>query len=160
MIATTLMLLILYAWWAPHSWWGALMGEGVRRMIDRLRSVRPLTVLCFIVVCGAFATLIVVGRFDGLFMAGLAAPVTLALFLMVDVGTAVEVMVAAWFAASQINLSRAASSARRISNVFRKGLPTRSRPRPRARRSIRAPARRTDDGEGSAPGWDLALQAL
>lgn len=155
MIAALLTLLIFFGRWAPQSWLGSALHKAVRKIIVRLGTVRPSTVLSFIVVCSAMATLIVFGQFDGMLIAALAAPETLAMFLLVDVGTAVEIMVAAWFAASQVNIGRASTYIRRIYVVFRGALAL-ARPRPRQPRRTRSPIYHTDDGESSLAGRDFA----
>lgn len=99
MIALIFALLIGFAWWAPDSAFGRTANRAVAAGLRRLASIRPLTMICFVLVVVAFGGLIAYGRLDGLIMAGLATPETFAVFLSIDVGLAVEVLVVAWWAA-------------------------------------------------------------
>lgn len=114
MIALLLALLIVYARWAPDSGLGHAMHRLTAKGLRRLAATRALTIVCFITLMAFFAGLIAYGKIEGLIIAGLAAPETFAMFLVLDVGTAVEVMVIAWLAAGRSNLDAAVRYAKAV----------------------------------------------
>ncbi|MET0272114.1 MAG: hypothetical protein ABW360_03905 [Phenylobacterium sp.] len=145
MATLLLVLLVIYAWWAKDSG----LGRSTRRLtatgLRWLASIRPLTLWCFVAVVAGSAGLIAYGQFEGLILAGLAAPETFALFLAIDVGTAAEVAVLAWLAVGRGHLRVAW---RRLKSVQSAVAPwTRARPRDRRSRAGRGTAKPANDDE-------------
>lgn len=144
MLTLLLILLTVYAWWAPDSWLGKAMGRLTARLVHRLGSIRPLTMVCFMAAVAIFAGLIAYGKIEGLIMVGLAAPETFMMFLAIDVGTAVELLVIAWLAASRGNLGVLVRHVRAIGTMAARWRGGRAR---RARRPQRKPARPANDDD-------------
>jgi hypothetical protein len=157
MIELLLALLVIHAWWARDSWLGVTTRDLVGSAIRWLASVRPLTIVCFLAVVAALAGLIAYGQVEGMIMAGLAAPESLAMFLAFDVGTAVEVVVIAWLAAGRGNLEVAGRYLRSARSAIARG----TRPRARKARVARKAAKPANDDEPgiARPGPVLALAA-
>ncbi|MFN3523799.1 MAG: hypothetical protein ACK4YQ_16240 [Phenylobacterium sp.] len=151
MVTLILALLIGFAWWAPDSGFGRTANRAVMAGLRRLASIRPLTMVCFGLIVVAFAGLIVYGQLDGLIIAGPAAPETFAVFLSIDVGLAVEVLVVAWWAARRRELNAIVkwiTALRR--SAARRAIARRSSRRRRSRSTARPSVK--DDPE--RPEWE------
>lgn len=133
MLTLLLAFTIIYARWAPDSWLGRAANGLVDRSCRWLASIRPLTIICFIIFVAALVALVAYGKFDGLMMAGPAAPEGLAMFLTMDVGTAVEVMLVAWL----VGVRGHASAAIGLLRLAHRHLVRTLGARPRARKARR-----------------------
>lgn len=155
MLALLLALFVIFAWWAPDSWLGAALTRWTAKGVRWLAGVRPLTIICFIVVVAAFAGLIAYGQVEGLMMAGLAAPEVLMTFLVFDVGTAVELTVVAWLVAGRANFRSALQRLRSARNTLARLVSHRSRAR--RRRLARTKHQPSNDDEPGASVFERPL---
>jgi len=156
MAALVMMLLTVFAWWAPQSGLGRLMSRAVADAVRWLSGIRPVTIIAFLVLVGAFAALIAFARFEGLMLTAMAAPEALTWFLAIDVGAAVEVLAVAWLAATRGGIQRIAAAVRRVARRMGRMAGSRRTPRPIRRRRAAPPA---NDDE-PAPTWAAAFDRV
>lgn len=157
MLITLLVLMMLYASWAPSSGVGRLLHGFSEAACRRMARLKPLTVILFVIFVAALGALVAYAKMEGLMMAVPAGADGLAFFAAIDVGTYVEVLAAAWLLSAGGALRTALQGLRTLQRLsrLRLGRPRRARRAPRASVTRRPRTGLGDEDEPAA--WPAPL---